>query len=77
MLPAPELTVRLYHDARTAEVTAYQGQDRFRGLYAYPNDQGRQPDEKAQLNRFLGEYLALCLAEGRESRAVAAPSGAR
>lgn len=77
MLPAPELTVRLYHDARTAEVTAYQGQDRFRGLYDYPNDQGRQPDEKAQLNRFLGEYLALCLAEGRESRAVAAPSGAR
>ena len=77
MLPAPELTVRLYHDARTAEVTAYQGQDRFRGLYDYPNDEGRQPDEKAQLNRFLGEYLALCLAEGRESRAVAVPSGAR
>jgi uncharacterized protein YqiB (DUF1249 family) len=76
MLPAPHLTVRLYHDARTAEVTAYQGEDRFRGRYEYPNGQGRQPDEKAQLNRFLGEYLALCLAHGREPRPVAVPAGA-
>ena len=70
MLPAPHLTVRLYHDARTAEVTAYQGKDRFRGRYEYPNGEGRHPDEKAQLNRFLGEYLALCLAQGREARTV-------
>ena len=70
MLPAPHLTVRLYHDARTAEVTGYQGEDRFRGHYEYPNGEGRQPDEKAQLNRFLGEYLALCLSHGREPRAV-------
>ena len=73
VLPAPELTVRLYHDARTAEVIAYQGQDRFRGLYTYPNDQGRQPDEKAQLNRFLGEYLSLCLDHGRETAPVPTP----
>jgi uncharacterized protein YqiB (DUF1249 family) len=76
MLPAPHLTVRLYHDARTAEVTAYQGEDRFRGHYEYPNGEGRQPDEKAQLNRFLGEYLALCLAHGREPSPVPAPLGA-
>ncbi|HSG88988.1 MAG TPA: DUF1249 domain-containing protein [Pseudomonadales bacterium] len=71
MLPAPRLTVRLYHDAQTAEVTAYQGQDRFHGRYEYPNVEMRQPDEKAQLNRFLGEYLALCLSHGREAVPVA------
>jgi len=71
MVPAPQLSVRLYHDARTAEVIAYQGSDRFLGHYEYPNAEGRHPDEKVQLNRFLGEYLALCLAHGRESRTVA------
>lgn len=71
MVPAPRLEVRLYHDAQTAEVITYQGQDRFLGRYEYPNVQMRQPDEKVQLNRFLGEYLALCLAHGRESRTVA------
>ena len=76
MLPAPHLTIRLYHDARTAEVTGYQGQDRFRGHYEYPNGEGRQPDEKAQLNRFLGEYLALCLSHGREPRFLPVPLGA-
>jgi uncharacterized protein YqiB (DUF1249 family) len=71
MVPAPELRVRLYHDAQTAEVTGYQGEDRFAGRYEYPNEKMRQPDEKVQLNRFLGEYLALCLAHGREGEPVA------
>ncbi|TVS11024.1 MAG: DUF1249 domain-containing protein [Gammaproteobacteria bacterium] len=71
LVPAPRLLVRLYHDARTAEVTAYQGEDRFQGRYDYPNGRMHQPDEKAQLNRFLGEYLALCLAHGREPAPVA------
>lgn len=70
LLPAPQLRVRLYHDARTAEVTAYQGADRFQGRYDYPNPGMRQPDEKVQLNRFLGEYLALCLKHGREAAPV-------
>lgn len=70
LLPAPTLEVRLYHDARTAEVTAYQGADRFRGRYEYPNPGMRHPDEKAQLNRFLGEYLSLCLEHGREASPV-------
>lgn len=71
MVPAPSLRVRLYHDARTAEVIAYQGEDRFHGRYEYPNHEMRLPDEKVQLNRFLGEYLALCLDQGREAVAVA------
>lgn len=70
MIPAPRISVRLYHDCRTAEVLAYQGEDRFLSRYEYPNAQMRHPDEKAQLNAFLGEYLALCLDHGREALPV-------
>lgn len=59
------LTIRLYHDARSAEVIEYQGRKHFlRAVYDYPNADMRQPDEKAQINRFLGEYLSLCLEHG-------------
>ena len=59
------LTIRLYHDARSAEVVEYQGRRHFlKAVYDYPNVDMRQPDEKAQINRFLGEYLSLCLAHG-------------
>ncbi|MEE4360159.1 MAG: DUF1249 domain-containing protein [Pseudomonadales bacterium] len=71
MIPAPRLSVRLYHDCRTAEVLAYQGEDRFDSRYDYPNARMRQPDEKVQLNLFLAEYLALCLDQGREVARVA------
>ena len=60
----PSMTIRLYHDARSAEVVEYQGKRHFRAVYDYPNDDMRLPDEKAQINRFLGEYLALCLRHG-------------
>jgi len=65
MLPAPRFTLRLYHDARTAEVTEYQSGRRLQPRYPYPNAEMRQPDEKIQANRFLAEYLAHCLAHGR------------
>jgi uncharacterized protein YqiB (DUF1249 family) len=58
------LCVRLYHDARSAEVVEYQGNRHFRACYDYPNEHMRQPDEKAQINRFLGEYLSYCLEHG-------------
>ena len=59
------LTIRLYHDARSAEVVEYQGKRHFlKAVYDYPNVDMRHPDEKAQINRFLGEYLSLCLAHG-------------
>jgi len=60
----PSLTIRLYHDARSAEVVEHQGKRHFRAVYDYPNEDMRHPDEKAQINRFLSEYLALCLAHG-------------
>ena len=58
------LKVRVYHDARTAEVIEFQGQRRFEPVYEYPNPQMRQPDEKAQVNRFLSEFLNACLRHG-------------
>ena len=54
------LIIRLYHDARSAEVVEYQKDGYFRAKYEYPNSEGRQPDEKVQMNRFLGELLAMC-----------------
>lgn len=65
-LPVPQMEVRVYHDARMAEVTVAQAQRHFRGLYPYPNPQMHQPDEKTQLNLFLGEWLGHCLTCGHE-----------
>ena len=60
----PSITIRMYHDARNAEVVEYQGKRHFRAVYDYPNEDMRHPDEKAQINRFLVEYLSLCLTHG-------------
>lgn len=56
-LPTPRLEVRVYHDARMAEVTSAEHCRRLRPRYAYPNPAMHQPDEKNQLNLFLGEWL--------------------
>ena len=61
---SPMMTVRLYHDARNAEVVEYQRARHFKAVYAYPNDSMRQRDEKVQVNRFLGEFLSYCLTHG-------------
>ncbi len=65
-LPVPQLEVRVYHDARMAEVVSAQSARRFRSIYPYPNEAMHQPDEKTQLNLFLGEWLSHCLACGHE-----------
>ncbi|MGH1439323.1 MAG: DUF1249 domain-containing protein [Cellvibrionaceae bacterium] len=57
--------VRLYHDASVAEVIAWEGNRRFKARHEYPNPRMYHSDEKAQLNRFLGELLELCLTQGR------------
>ncbi len=62
---APRLTVRVYHDARLAEVVAFANRRRIEPRYEYPNPAMYQPDEKAQWNRFLGEWLSHCLQHGR------------
>lgn len=60
-LAMPKLTLRMYHDAKLAEVLAWEGHKRLRPRYEYPNRSMYQSDEKYQLNRFLGEWLNLCL----------------
>lgn len=69
-LPAPRMEVRVYHDARMAEVISAENARRFRGIYPYPNAQMHQPNEKNQLNLFLGEWLGYCLACGYELEPV-------
>jgi uncharacterized protein YqiB (DUF1249 family) len=61
----PSILVRMYHDAATAEAVAYQGHRALLARYALPNPATYQPDEKRQINEFLGEWLRLCLQAGR------------
>ena len=69
-LPLPHMEVRVYHDARMAEVVGAENARRFRSIYTYPNAAMHQPDEKTQLNLFLGEWLGHCLACGHELQPV-------
>lgn len=62
--PRPRMVVRLYHDARSAEVVECHGARHFRAVYDYPNPHMHQPDEKVQVNRFLTEFLSMCLRHG-------------
>lgn len=63
-MPAPQITIRLYHDAKCAEVVEFQRARDFQAVYPYPNPAMHQPDEKAQVNRLLSELLAVCLQRG-------------
>lgn len=63
-LPSLNLQVRMYHDANMAEVLSYQQQSAQEGRYTYPNAQMYAPDEKAQLNSFLSDWLSHCLRFG-------------
>ncbi|MBY6188263.1 DUF1249 domain-containing protein [Marinobacter hydrocarbonoclasticus] len=54
----PKMSIRLYHDARLAEVLTSQQIQRLLPVYDYPNDRMLQPNEKFQVNLFLAELLA-------------------
>ncbi|MCH8532138.1 MAG: DUF1249 domain-containing protein [Saccharospirillum sp.] len=58
------LTLRLYHDARMAEVVTWTQGKQLSGVYRYPNDRMYQIDEKAQANVYLSEWLAHLLRHG-------------
>ena len=61
---APDVVVRVYHDAQLAEVISHSrrrdwreaGYDRFRSRYSV--------EAKWQVNRFLHKWLAYCLQQG-------------
>lgn len=66
----PRLKVRIYHDVKSAEVVQFERHRNFRHRYPTPNRQMFAPDEKAQVNRFLGELLTHCLAYGHSLEPV-------
>jgi hypothetical protein len=61
----PSMSIRLYHDARAAEVISSQGIRQVKPRYDYPNTNMHQEDEKQQINQFLNEWLHLCLCLGQ------------
>jgi len=66
----PKMIIRLYHDARMAEVISNQDVRQIKPRYDYPNHKMHLPDEKQQINAFLKEWLQLSLQLG-QSRLVA------
>lgn len=57
----PSMKVRLYHDARMAEVLSSQNVSALKPSYDYPNQKMRQKNEKEMVNSFLAEWLVFCL----------------
>jgi uncharacterized protein YqiB (DUF1249 family) len=69
----PLLEVRLYHDVNSAEVVSFQRHRNFKYRYSMPNPHMFQPDEKSQINRFLGELLTFCIKHGHSLEPVPIP----
>lgn len=61
----PRMNIRMYHDARMAEVISSQDIMQVQPRYDYPNQKMHQKDEKQQINQFLNEWLHLCLEHGQ------------
>jgi uncharacterized protein YqiB (DUF1249 family) len=57
----PVMDIRLYHDARMAEVLSSQYAGAIAPSYDYPNPDMRHRDEKERVNSFLTEWLRFCL----------------
>lgn len=62
---SPKMIIRLYHDARMAEVISNQDVRQIKPRYDYPNQAMHLPDEKQQVNQFLKEWLQLSLQLGQ------------
>jgi len=64
IVPDLEMKIRVYHDARVAEVIGYQHESRFASYYPYPNPRMRHHFEKRQINLFFSEWLKYCGSRG-------------
>ncbi len=64
LITDPYVKIRLYHDAKLAEIIGYQNEAKFLPKYAYPNHKMFQPSEKRHVNLFLTDLLRHCLAQG-------------
>lgn len=56
----PSMRVRLYHDAKMAEVISTDNIAGIKPSYPYPNTNMHQPNEKEMTNHFLSEWLRFC-----------------
>ncbi len=65
---APDLLVRIYLDANSAEVIEMQRQKAFRPWTKPHQRTGQAAFEKLYVNRFLGEYLTFCARHGAVSK---------
>lgn len=63
----PVVTVRLYHDAKMAEVLSAQNIGSLKPSYQYPNIKMYQRNEKEMVNLFLAEWLQFCLTQNNQS----------
>jgi len=59
----PVVQVRLYHDAKMAEVISAQNIGSLKPSYQYPNIKMYQKNEKEMVNLFLAEWLQFCLSQ--------------
>lgn len=66
----PRLKVHIYLDVKSAEVVQFERHRNFRYRYQTPNRHMFAPDEKSQVNRFLGELLTHCLEYGHSLEPV-------
>ena len=64
MIRDPFMKIRIYHDARVAEVLSYQCQSQLQIFH--PDATLNVPNlrEKCRINRFLGEWLDYCIMYG-------------
>lgn len=60
LLGSLHFIVRIYLDAKLAEVVSYQGQQPRKPRYPFPNKRMFYPDEKKQTNLVLYDWLSHC-----------------
>jgi uncharacterized protein YqiB (DUF1249 family) len=61
----PVVLVRLYHDAKMAEVISAQNIGSLKPSYQYPNTKMYQKNEKEMVNLFLAEWVQFCLTQSK------------
>jgi uncharacterized protein YqiB (DUF1249 family) len=62
----PVVQVRLYHDAKMAEVISAQNIGSLKPSYQYPNTKMYQKNEKEMVNLFLAEWVQFCLTQSSQ-----------
>jgi uncharacterized protein YqiB (DUF1249 family) len=66
----PIVLVRLYHDAKMAEVLSAQNIGSLKPSYQYPNIKMYQRNEKEMVNVFLAEWLQFCLSQSSQTQII-------